>query len=536
MPTASGTGSGAEKLRRDASKIGLLFASTTSMIGSGWLFGAFDAARLAGPWSILSWVIGAVIVMLLALCFAELATMFPRSGAVVHMSHASHGAGIGRIWGWLLFLTYVSTPAIEAEAVLTYANNYIPYFIQPGTNGTLSGIGFCAAVVLMLMFAIINLMAVRWLLNVNTAVTWWKIAIPILTIIGLLVASLHTGNLSAAPHSYSTSGIFTALPAAGIVFSFLGFRTAIELAGESKDPHRTMPFAVIGSVLLAALVYIGLEVAFVLSVSPSSLANGWSQLNFAGSAGPFAGLAATFGLTWLAAILYIDAYVSPSGTGLMFFTGGSRVLHANGKLKAGPNALTRLTTQGVPWVGVLVMWVVGCLFLLPFPAWNKMAAYISSITVLTYGLGPVALLSLRRNAPDAQRPFVMPGANLIAPIAFIASNWIIYWAGFTTDSWLFAIIAIGFALYAGYYHWGAKLPASDFGWKQISWVFPWFGGLWVLSALGGQGGGLGVLSFGTETGLIAAWSLIVLYLALKFSLDKKQTRESINEILTSDLE
>lgn len=524
------------KLKRDASRLALLFASTTSMIGSGWLFGAYDAAKLAGPWSILSWIIGALIVMIVALCFAELATMFPRSGAVVHMSHASHGAGVGRIWGWLLFLTYVSTPAIEAEGVVTYANNYLPYFTQPGTNGVLSGVGFGVAVVLLLIFAVINLMAVRWLLRLNTSVTWWKIAIPTIAIFGLLVASLHMGNLDAAPHSYSMSGIFTALPAAGIVFSFLGFRTAIDLAGESRDPHGTMPFAVIGSVLLAAVVYIGLEVAFVLAVSPGDLSHGWDNLSFSGSAGPFAGLASTFGVTWLAVILYVDAYVSPSGTGLMFFTGGSRVLVANGVLNAGPKALTRLTRHSVPWVGVIVMWVIGCLFLLPFPAWSKMAAYISSITVLTYGLGPVALLCLRRNAPQARRPFLMPAAWAIAPIAFISSNWIIFWAGFKTNTWLFTIIGIGFLLYAAYYHWIAKMPARDFGWKQISWLLPWFGGMWILSALGGQGGGLGVLSFGTEIGIIAAWSLFVLYLALSLSLNPQQTREAIEDIMKSEVE
>ncbi len=101
-------------LRRDARIIGLLFASTTSIIGSGWLFGAFHASKIAGPLAIWSWVAGGVIILLIALCFAELAPMFPRSGALVHMSYASHGEGLGRIWGWMLFLAYVAVPAVEA--------------------------------------------------------------------------------------------------------------------------------------------------------------------------------------------------------------------------------------------------------------------------------------------------------------------------------------------------------------------------------------------------------------------------------------
>jgi amino acid transporter len=100
MSAASGL-SLSGNLRREARIIGLLFASTTSMIGSGWLFGSYHAARIAGPYAIWSWVVGAVIIMLIALCFAELGVLFPRSGALVHMSHASHGDGLGRIWGWM---------------------------------------------------------------------------------------------------------------------------------------------------------------------------------------------------------------------------------------------------------------------------------------------------------------------------------------------------------------------------------------------------------------------------------------------------
>ena len=87
------------------------------MIGSGWLFGALHASKIAGPFSLVSWILGAVIIMLIALCFAELASLFPRSGALVHMSHASHGEGLGRVWGWMLFLSYVAVPPSKRKAL-----------------------------------------------------------------------------------------------------------------------------------------------------------------------------------------------------------------------------------------------------------------------------------------------------------------------------------------------------------------------------------------------------------------------------------
>jgi len=512
-------------LRRDARIVGLLFASTTSVIGSGWLFGAYHAARIAGPLSLWSWVVGAVIITLIALCFAELAALFPRSGALVHMSHASHGEGLGRIWGWMLFLAYVPVPAVEAEAIVTYANNYLPYFIQPHSTGLLTTTGFVACALLLGVLALLNLLAVRVLLNVNTAVTWWKIAVPILTVVVLIAASSHWDVWAADPNSYRLSDVFTALPAAGVVFSYLGFRTAIDLGGESSNPSRHIPIAVIGSVLLSAAIYILLQVAFLTALSPSELANGWAHLSFAGEAGPFAGLAAALGVGWMATLLYIDAYVSPGGTGLMYVTGGSRVLFAVGEMNAGPRWLTVLNAARVPWLSVLVMWIVGILFLLPFPAWQLMVNYITSITVLTYGLGPIVLLVLRRSQPSLERPFRLFGAEILAPLAFVCSNWIIYWTGFTTDSFLFALVAAGFALYACYFHLVAKKPAVDFGWRYIAWLLPWFGGMWVLSALSDLGGGFGVMGFWPGVIIVAVWSVIVIAFALRSALPAVETAE-----------
>ncbi len=510
------------KLRREAKLVGLLFASTTSMIGSGWLFGAYHASKIAGPLSVWSWVVGAVIIMLIALCFAELGALFPRSGALVHMSHASHGDGLGRIWGWMLFLAYVPIPAVEGEAVVTYANNYLPYFLQPKTD-LLTVPGFIVCALLLGAFAVMNLLAVRMLLSFNSVVTWWKIAVPILTVIVLIAASTHWDVWSADKGSYEFSGIFTALPEAGIVFSYLGFRAAIDLGGESSNPKRHIPMAVIGSVMISAVIYILLQVAFLMALRPADMANGWANLSFTGQAGPFAGLAATLGIGWMATLLYVDAYISPGGTGLIYMTAGARVLYGVGEMGGGPRWLTALNGAKAPWLAVLVMWVVGILFLLPFPAWKLMVDYITSITVLTYGLGPIVLLVLRRNQPELQRHFLLWKAEIIAPIAFVCSNWIIFWTGFTINSFLFCLVGGGFALYAAYYHFIEKKPAADFGWRYIAWLLPWFGGMWLLSALGNIGGGLGLLGFWPGVIAVAVWSGIVMVLALRSALPAEET-------------
>ena len=214
----------------------------------------------------------------------------------------------------------------------------------------------------------------------------------------------------------------------------------------------------------------------------------------------------------------------------MYMTGGSRILFASGETTAGPRWLTALNAARAPWAGVLVMWIVGVLFLLPFPAWQLMVSYITSVTVITYGLGPIVLLVLRRNQPTLQRPFRLWGAEVLAPIGFICSNWILYWTGFRTDSFMYIIMIIVFILYAGFYHLVARMPAAEFGWRYIAWLLPWFGGMWILSAVGDIDGGRGWLTFWPGVIAVAVWSLIVMEVALRSALPAVETAEMMAQM------
>src|SRR3954470_4790761 len=91
----------APRLRRDVGLIGLLFTSVGSIIGSGWLFGALNASQIAGPAAVLSWLIGAVLILLIGLCFAELGAMFPISGGVIRFPHLSFGSFASYTMGWI---------------------------------------------------------------------------------------------------------------------------------------------------------------------------------------------------------------------------------------------------------------------------------------------------------------------------------------------------------------------------------------------------------------------------------------------------
>lgn len=148
------------KLKREVGFSGLIFASLGGIIGSGWLFGPLDAAQIAGPLSIGSWIVGALTILLLGLTYAEVGPLFPRAGAAAHIANVVHGDLLGKIWAWLLFMFYIAIAPVEVVAVLTYANNYVPGLLQ-GNTGLLSGLGLIAAVLLLGAMFVLNFLGIR---------------------------------------------------------------------------------------------------------------------------------------------------------------------------------------------------------------------------------------------------------------------------------------------------------------------------------------------------------------------------------------
>jgi amino acid transporter len=510
---------GPSKLRRDAGVIGLLYASLGSIIGSGWLFGALHAALQAGPLSVFSWIVGAVAILLIAFVFAELSTLFPNSGALVHMTHVSHGDFLGKIWSWILFLAFVSVPPVEVSAVLTYANSYLPGLIDP-TTGLLTGMGYIGAAILLAIVVALNFLAIRWVMRINSAATWWKLLIPLATIGILLAYSFHPENMTAKVSSVPISGIFTAVATAGVVFSYLGFQQAIALAGETRRPGKYIPIALIGSVVIGAVVYVGLQVAFIIALDPKDMAGGWMNLQFSGMFGPLAAIAVAVGAFWWAVILYIDAFISPLGTAFIYATASPRITMAAGEMGNAPKTVTRLNRHGVPWVGLVIAYIVGLIFFFPFPSWQGLVSAVSLITVLSYGVGPVLILSLRKSLPDETRPFRLRAVWTISILAFIVANWVIYWTGYHTIIWLFSFVAFYIVCYMLWTLGGFLLgrfpsPLPE-GWRHAWWIAPYFGGMWAISYCGPTGdmGGQGYYGFFVGMGIIAGFSLAILALAI----------------------
>src|SRR5690349_23658164 len=115
--------SGHTGLQRSVGFYGLMFVSLGSIIGSGWLLGALEAAEAAGPASILSWLLAAAMLSLLALTYAELGATYPVAGGAARFPYYSHGPIAGFTAGWASWLQSVFVAPIEVLAVITYVNS-----------------------------------------------------------------------------------------------------------------------------------------------------------------------------------------------------------------------------------------------------------------------------------------------------------------------------------------------------------------------------------------------------------------------------
>ncbi|MFE9452151.1 APC family permease [Streptomyces sp. NPDC006739] len=438
-------------LRREVGFVGLIWASEGSIIGSGWLFGAQKALGVAGPAAIISWVIGSVAILILALVHAELGGMYPVSGGTARFPHYAFGGAAGASFGWFSWLQAATVAPIEVLAMITYGQHYSwakGWLAIKGGQDVLTGSGIAVAVGLMAVVTAVNFLSIRLLARTNSAATWWKVGIPLLTIFVLAIAQFHTSNFTAADgfNPYGAKGILTAVSTSGIIFALLGFEQADQLAGESANPKRDIPRAVIGSIVIGAIIYILLQVAFLGALPASQLHGTWTTAAFNTLTGPFAQLATLLSLGWLAAILYLDAVVSPGGTALIYITGSSRVSYGLSRNGYVPSVFEKTNRTGVPWPGLIAAFVTGCVCFLPFPSWQSLVGLITSASVLMYAGAPLSFGVFRDRLPNADRPYRLPGGSWMSPLAFVVANLLILWSGWATDWKLGVAILIGYVI------------------------------------------------------------------------------------------
>ncbi|TYB00448.1 amino acid permease [Lactobacillus sp. SL9-6] len=238
-----------------------------AVIGTGiFILPGTIAAQYSGPGIVLSFLLAAIVCSTAAMCYAEFASVLPVAGSAYSYGNLVFGEIIGWILGWALILEYVLAVAAVANAFGAYFKSFLagfglnlptaitgPYDPSHGTYGNI--------------IAILVVFLISWLLNrgmresmrINNAIVIVKIAIIILFVV---VGIFYVKPANWQPFApFGSKGILRG--ASTVFFAYLGFDVVSASAAEVKNPKRNMPIGIIGTLIVATVLY--MMVAIVLT-------------------------------------------------------------------------------------------------------------------------------------------------------------------------------------------------------------------------------------------------------------------------------
>lgn len=426
-----------------------------SIIGSGWLFASYFASQYAGPASILSWIIGAVFSLFLALLLAEIATMYQVTGLFSRLLTISHNKDIGFVIAVSNWFSMVCSVPSEATATVEYLGHAYPSIAQlMFNNGNLTWIGIIAVYAILFIYGLLNYWGIKTLTKVNNVVSTIKMIVPALIGIIFIFAAFHPENFTAykgtiAPYGFGNA--FTAVVTCGIFYAFYGFSTITIFAQELKNPKRNIPLALCLSVFICLIIYLILQVSFIGAMDPTTIRNeGWHTLHFDS---PLANLAILFGMNWMALILYIDAAISPSGTGIIYTGSGTRMLSSMSQDKQMPEFFAKFDPKFFISRRALIFTLALCMIMVAiFDNWQKIMIIVSMFELIACLAIPIAFSRLRRAEKDRPRVFRLGFGETISTLSFIAVSYLIIQCGFVATELAVIVHSLFFLVYCGAYY------------------------------------------------------------------------------------
>ncbi|MFG2875576.1 APC family permease [Streptomyces sp. NPDC048337] len=406
-------------LRRTIGPFQLTMIGIGATIGTGIFFVLGSAVPEAGPAVIVSFAIAAAAAALTALCYAELASAVPVSGSSYSYAYATLGEFAAWAVGWCLLLEYAVSGAAIAVSWGQYLNDLtlrtlgfqMPEAISapPGAGGIVNLPG----VVLVGLCCLLLVRGAKESALVNTVMVLVKLGVLALFVV-IGATGFDSGNL----HPFAplgAAGIGTA--AATVFFAFIGL-DAVSTAGEEvRDPRRTLPLAIVGSLVVVTTVYVLVAVVGV-GAQP------WRAFD-----GQEAGLSAILGditgAGWPAVLLSAGAVLSIISVTLVVLYGQSRILYTMGRDGLLPPAFHRVSPRsGTPVFTTLLTGGFVAALAAFFPL-DLLADLTSMGTLAAFTVVSLGVLILRRTAPDLDRGFRVPGHPVVPLLSLLACGYLI---------------------------------------------------------------------------------------------------------------
>jgi APA family basic amino acid/polyamine antiporter len=419
MTDETGTDTEGGELKRTIGLFQLSLFGIGATVGTGIFIVLTEAAPIAGPAVIWSFVFAGVVAGLTAICYAELASAVPVSGSSYSYAYATLGEGIAMVVAACLLLEYGVSAAAVAVGWSQYLNEFLDNLFGFTIPDNISnapeadGIINLPAIVLILLCTLLLIRGASESAKVNTAMVLIKIGVLILFIcVG--VTGWSSDNLS----DFTPFGFDGIEAAAGIIFfSYIGL-DAVSTAGEEvHNPRRNLPLAILIALIVVTSLYV---LVALVAVAAQPLADFEGQ-----EAGLSAILEAVTGSTWPATVLAAGAVISIFSVTLVVIYGQTRILFAMGRDGMVPPIFHRLNPRTLTPVPATIMVAVIISLLAGLLPINFLAEMTSIGTLVAFLIVSVGVMVLRYRAPDLPRGFKVPLFPVIPILSIVGCFWII---------------------------------------------------------------------------------------------------------------
>lgn len=427
---------------------------------------------VAGPALILSIIITGIIVLFLAIAYAELGSAYPKTGGPYSLPKLALGKEGGFVMGWGYYLySFIGTAAIFEVFVL-----YLSFFVPGLANGeTMTPLGVLVASALLWILTVINILGVKWGGAYAVITTIGKI-IPLLIfgVVGLIF--LKPGNF----HPFMPFGFTGITLAVAFEFwAFTGFESVVVPTEEVKKPSKNIWRAMLITVGIVVAVYILIASGFVGMINWSGLGlspGDWSGIGNLSSS--FSSIAdAVPGLFWLGILITIGAIISTAGAGgdWVLLQGRIPYAMAHDKLFWHPMGDTN-KKFGTPVKALIITSILSNILLIAIPSFPPIALLASITALIPYAAAAISVPIMRKTDPERKRPFKLPLAKIVAGIGFVLATFLIYWACWPWTLIGGILMLIGFPVYI--------LTKQEHQFKRSIWIIVYIVGLIVISFIG----------------------------------------------------
>ena len=459
-----------KSLARTLGAFQLTMLGIGGIIGTGIFVLTSEAAQLAGPGMLISFVVAAVVCGLAALCYAELASMVPVSGSAYTYSYATFGELMAWIVGWALVLEYAVAASAVAVGWSGYAVGVLQSFVGIELPISLTRGPYAGG--LINLPAVIIAIAVTWLLVVGT-----KESATVNAVLVVIKVAALTAFIALALPAYNSEnfvpfmplGTTSAISAAAIIFfAYIGFDAVSTAAEETKDPQRNIPIGLIGSLAICTVFYllVGVGVIGSFGAQPVYDANGVAP--YPGSAALTAACQAQGNVAVVCsreALAHVLRAIGHPGVGnvlglaagfalpsviLMMMFAQTRVFFVMSRDGLLPGMLSKVHPRyKTPHIVTMITGAgvtIGAAF---FPV-GQLASISNGGTLCAFFFVALAIMMLRRTQPDRKRSFRTPAVWVVAPAAAIGCVTLFAFLSSTAQIFFFGWAAVGILFYFAY--------------------------------------------------------------------------------------